>query len=143
MNVVDWLSVLFASSVAAVYAVAFTLALALILFLHRRDSLLRRAGQRQHAKKKAIRDKALAKRESLLASRQKKNIKELAALTKAELRRRRDTLALASYHQATMRVSQHVKSLDFEGLSALHALVSNTPEDRLASELDALLHQES
>ncbi len=142
MEILDWLPALFASSVVAAYALVFAAAVALIVFLHRGDSLLGRASERQDAKKRSIRDKARHRRETLLASRQKKNIKELAALTRRELKQRRDSLALAGYHEALMRVSQCVKSLDFEGLSALHALVSNTPEDRLAQELDAFLHQE-
>ena len=47
MEILDWLPALFASSVVAAYALVFAAAVALIVFLHRGDSLLGRASERQ------------------------------------------------------------------------------------------------
>lgn len=142
MELLDIVSAVFASSVILVYAALLCAALILIVFTLKKESRFRRIFQRHSKKREKIHRKGHESRESLAASRQKKNLKEMASIINAQLKKNRVAIQLGTYHQSTMFLKDSIAKLEFHRLYAMHALLSKTNEEQMSDELDKFLQQE-
>lgn len=142
MEFPDIVPLLFVVPAVAVYGVFLAAALLLIFFTHKKEWRLARRSEKHRKKAERIRLKGCEDRESLALSCQRGNMKELAALVKDQLKGRRASIELGTYHQTMLFVKQSVSELDFDDLYAVHALLSRADEERVSVELDKFLQRE-
>ena len=121
-------------------ALAGTVALTVLLF--KRQWLLTLARRRWLARQERLRARGRSRREALLLARQRRNLNELAALARAQLHRRRDSLSLGLYHQTQDCIRHAVSTLQFDRLHALYELLHDAEADHSRS-LQAFFQQEA
>ncbi|MCA1943697.1 MAG: hypothetical protein LDL30_00225 [Desulfovibrio sp.] len=114
----------------------------LMLLLFKRRWWLDMARRRWRSRQQRLRARGQARRHALVLARQRRNLKELAALTREQLHRRRDDLSLGLYHEAQECIRHAVRTLQFDRLHALHALLCNA-EANPSRSLQDFLQQET
>lgn len=132
----------FASGGLALFFAGLACAVLLAVLLFKRRWWLDMARRRWRSRQQRLRARGQARRHALVLARQRRNLKELATLTREQLHRRRDDLSLGLYHEAQECIRHAVRTLQFDRLHALHALLCNA-EANPSRSLQDFLQQET
>jgi len=142
MDRTELLLVSLASSAVLLYGLVLAGAVALLVVIHKRESILRAVARRHERLCRKLRERAGERRRKLVLATQRRNLKELAALVRDQLRSHRRDIAPWAYHGAASLARQAVRELRFEELHALHELLATLRGEPLARELERFLQQE-
>jgi cytochrome c biogenesis protein ResB len=134
--------ILFCFSVVTLYGPALFLALLVFLYFSRKKTRLERKLQKQQSMREAIAADGFHKRKRLAQKSQRRNIRELARVVKAQLEDNKLKITPYMHQRTSVFIEKTVASIDFERLYTLYALFLNTNEQHVSPAMETFFEQE-
>lgn len=110
-------------------------------WLARHEARLRLQQQKFQKTRRKIADKGQTKRLRLARHRQRRNLKELAVLVKAQLKSIKQRIQPHIYDGVRVVIARSVTDLDFDRLYSLHRLLAQVDAPQLVPCLERLVQQ--
>lgn len=133
--------IFFSFSVVALYGPALLGAFGLYMYLSRRKTRLSRR-QEKHARiREGIAAREQAKRQRLVLTHQRRNIRELAAIVLEQLEANKTRMSPYMHQRTSVFIEKAITTVDFDRLLALHRYFAQNDANQLPLVMDLFFEQ--